>query len=252
MNIFIEADPRVAFRVNPEQPKRVLVWGASYQKNNLRLKEGIEMLRLEKKRVLVFVISFGCSTIAKDASLNIHAYQNFDFAEAIVKSSNPDVVFIEDAQLLSGLEVFLDFLDTLNLTVFLSAVSTQDTGTPYTAVAEIFHTCRFHPVATDCDTCGGKEGFFNRIDQSNTWLGSANVERSSSITNCVSCFKKGYTGFSGLDDIETDSPTEFAQEMLNLMNGNEAILTCSEEDDSELDDEFKDLSVYEKKRMGFI
>jgi hypothetical protein len=254
----IVVDPRIVFKVESDRPRRVLVWGPSHEKISERLTLGFAGVRLQKKRIVAFTPSLEMSTLAKRAVLNLRTYEGREAAIKIVAKEQAEVVFIEQAHVLVDLEDFLDHLDLLNITTFLSAVSSEPTGQPWQSIADIFHTCRIHPIPDECQTCRGKEGFFRRTAYTKSLSESSDSETPSVITQCAVCFKKEFTGLPGLERLDTDSPTEFAQDIINLMNGsefilhlgNEPILTCSE-DSNELEDEFDDLSVEDKQRLGF-
>ena len=250
----IVLEPRVAFQIDPSHPKRLLICGPSQEKNSQRFAMGFAAVRLQKRKNVVFTTSIDKSAIAKATVLNLRTCENQASAEAIVKALLPEVVLIEDCHLIPNLEGFLDFLDTLNLTAILSGMITQDTGRLWPTIAEIFHTCRLHPMFDECETCRGKEGFFRRTVLTKSLSASSDSTFPTVVTECATCYQKGYQGLLWLEKLDPTSPTEFAQGAMNLLNG--VIATHSgdysgSDMDSELDDDFGDLSVYEKQRLGF-
>jgi hypothetical protein len=248
----IESDVKVAFRVDPERPKRLLLWGPSYEKNNLRLKEAIEAVRVQNKKILAFVGCYARSAIANIPLLNAYVYHNWSSAAEIVEKEKCDLIVVEDAHILLDLERFLDFVDTKNLTAFVSALSTRTDGEPWTSVVEIFHTCRIHPIPDECQSCRRIDGFFTCYSESWKLAASSDDEAIRTRTYCAACFKTHFKALPGLETLDSDSAVEFAQDMIHLMAGNSPILTCSEDDSSELEDEFGDLTLEDRHRLGFM
>lgn len=156
------------FNVDPENPRRTLIWGPVASAKTGMLAFCIKRVNRQQLTHLTFLPSILCPGDEAEhhsrdgVSFSGVPFRTLEAAKHLVLDQKPQVVFIEEVQFIAELAAFLDFLSNEYISVIMTGLSMRDDGEPWPVIRDIIHTCNVVQLTGICYLCGSTNALYSQ------------------------------------------------------------------------------------------